>query len=227
FWTNLKSNSITAFNPTTFEIIPSNIKTGPAPEAIAVSSKYIFVANSGYGDFLADEPDAGTVGVYDINSFEKVATIGGMPNVMEFKYISETDKLYACYYHLPSAKDSLGGIVEIDGADLNILQEKRIEGATMAVSRKFEQVFFTNIYGMFSFDLNDFDSPVEHLIHAINPGDLYYSIAVDELSDLLYAANARQYTTNGQIEIYNYSLLNEPIRRIDCGLNPNKIILID
>ncbi|MCK5741535.1 MAG: hypothetical protein KAH48_04900 [Chlorobi bacterium] len=227
FWTNLKANSITAFNPTTFEIIQSNIKTGPAPEAIAVSSKYIFVANSGYGDFLADEPDAGTVGVYDINSFEKVTTIAGMPNVMELKYIPETDKLYACYYHLPSANDSLGGIVEIDGADLKILQEKRIDGSTMAVSRKLERVFFTNINGMYSFDLNNFDSPVEHLIQPINPGDIYYSIAVDELRDLLYPANARQYTTNGQIEVYNFSLLNEPLRRIDCGLNPNKIILIN
>ena len=227
FWTNLKSNSITAFNPTTFEIIRSNIKTGPAPEAIAVSSKYIFVANSGYGDFLADEPDAGTIGVYDINSFEKVKTIAGMPNVMELEYLSETDKLYACYYHLPSAKDSLGGIVEIDGTDLKILQEKRIDGTTMSINNKLEQVLFTNINGVFSFDLNNFNSHVNRRVQPINFGDIYYSMAVNETEDLLFLANARQYTTNGQIEVYNYFSTDEPIRIIDCGLNPNKIVIIN
>ncbi len=185
------------------------------------------MANSGYGDFLADEPDAGTVGVYDINSFEKVATIVGMPNVMELKYIPETDRLYSCYYHLPSAKDSLGGIVEIDAANLNILQEKRIDGTSMYINSKHEQVFFTNIDGLFAFDINNFDSPVNRYVQANNFGDIYYSVLMRESDDLLFLANAQQYTTNGQIEIYNYLSSNKPTRLIDCGLNPNKMVLIN
>ena len=224
FVTDLYDHSISKFNPTTFKIIKEHIPVGPAPEGIAFYNNYLFVANSGYGDYLADKPKAGTISVIDINSLNEIKLLTDLPNIIEIKIDSNHSELFARYNNLPKYKDSTGGIVEYD---LNNLTEKRrwhLLANSMQFSENHDTLFFLSSAGVEYINLNSDTTEPRLLIKNIDKSEIWYSLAINPDDNSFWIGNAMDYQSQGKILIYEQNKFDKPISIFNCGVNPNTIV---
>lgn len=221
---DLYDHSITAFNPSTFQIVKEKIATGPAPEGVASWGNYIFVANSGYGDYLADQPKAGTVSVMDKHSFNEVKLLDTMPDVIELTVARQKGWLAAVYYNLPSLKDSLGGIKIFDCNTLKELFHFRIDAQKLTFSLSEDTIFFITDAGVSMIDLTSANHTPQLMISKTNSDDFWYTVAVCPFDNTIWIGNARNYTINGEVLVYDLRSPIAPQKRIDVGVNPNNII---
>ncbi len=223
FVSDLYSHSVIQFNPKTMKFI-KEIPVGPAPEGLANSEIYLFAANSGYGDYLAGKPKAGSISVIDVLSGTEIKNIYAGPNISELKINKKRNSLFASYKNLPSKKNEVGGIIEFD---LNSLVQKRkwetvVTGLTFSATQ--DTLFFLNKTGVAFLDLKMESPKIEQLINNPNPNDVWYSLAVSANDNSFWVGNARNYQVNGEILIF---ALNYPygfISKFDVGINPNTII---
>ncbi|MCX7909896.1 MAG: hypothetical protein N2560_10345, partial [Ignavibacteria bacterium] len=89
--------------------IVNTILVGPAPEFVEFYDGKLFVVNSGYGDYRAKEPKAGTLSVVDIKLGKEIQNVFIAPNPIEVLIDRLRKRLFVSYNHLPSLKDSIGG----------------------------------------------------------------------------------------------------------------------
>lgn len=229
YLTDLFNARIIEFNPQSMEI-RGNYTCGPYPSAIAVSEKYIFAANSGYGDFYPDEPGAGTISVIDRKTGGETGQLVCGPNPNELTLDEENGFLYACYYHLPSMDDSLGGIVKYSLE--NFREVSRIRAYATGIYLWDSDIYFLeqprpgsekNTFRGIS--KADFETGEANRLIENTEKDIWYSLSVikNAGSPQFWVGNAFGFQSNGEIMIYNFHS-NELIHRFSCGLNPNKII---
>jgi len=221
--TNLKGNSITFLNLKNLKVSEKELITGPAPEGIAISNDYIFVANSGYGDYLSNEYDAGTIYVFDKNTSTLKTKFINLPNVIQLIYNESENKLYARYNNLPSLKDSLGGIVEFDVNTLKEIRRWKIRVYYFTLDKSLNIIYYLNDYGVGYIDLkNGFLE--RNFIKNSNPNEIWYSIFYDNNKDNLFITNAKNYQSKGEILIYKLKdSIQIPIK-YNAGLNPSTIV---
>jgi len=198
------------------------VPTGPAPEGIAIFDNYIFVANSGFGDYLANEPKAGTISVFDIQSLNKIKVFTGLPNIIELKIAKNSEKLYARYNNLPKFKDSLGGIVEIDLKRLTETRRWVDRAGQMAFNSNDDTLFYLCDSGVKLIDLNKNNSVQELIIKKSKQTDYWYSIAFHE--NFIWVGNAKDYQSHGEILIYDLKNPDNLKEKFKVGLNPNTIV---
>lgn len=202
--------------------IIKKVPTGPAPESIAVSTDCIFVANSGLGDYLSDYAYAGTVSVFDRNTFNFISTFSGLPNVIELKLSNKLNKLYARYNHLPKYSDSTGGIVEFDITTLTETRRWIDKAGQMTISEKLGKLFYISENGVIFIDIYNYYSFPELIIIKKRRKDFWYSIAVTQNN--LWIGNAKDYQSNGEILVYDLNNPQNPKESFNVGLNPNTIV---
>ncbi|MFH1049495.1 MAG: hypothetical protein V1779_01035 [bacterium] len=203
-------------------VIMKNVSTGPAPEGIAICENYIFVANSGFGDYLADEPKAGTISVFDSRTLNGIKSFSHLPNVIELKISTKHQKLYARYNHLPKYTDSLGGIVEFDIS--NLLETRRWKDRTgqFAFSENEDTLYYNCDDGVKFIDLKSFQAIPELLIHKSMKTDYWYSLAY--YKNNLWIGNAKDYQSHGEILIFDVNNPQNLKEKFNVGLNPNTIV---
>lgn len=223
FVSNLNDDSVTEFDTRTFTIRTSRITVGPTPEGIASSGKYVFVANSGYGDFRAKETKAGTISVLDIRSRQEIQILEGVPNIGDLLVNSARTRLYAAYKNLPSKPDSLGGIVEYDAVSLQELRRWRIKSPfALNFSATGDTLFYLSGSGIELLALRQADAKPISAIRKTEVNALWYGLGVHPRSSELWICNARDYSVNGEVVVMRPS--GEIVRRFDVGINPNTVV---
>ena len=196
--------------------------TGPAPEGIAVFDKYIFVANSGFGDYLADKPKAGTISVFDPETMNELKILLDLPNIVELKVSKKNFKLYARYNNLPKFKDSLGGIAEFDLPSFSETRRWFDRTGQMTFSSNEDTLFYLCDDGVKLIDLNKPESHPVLIINKSKKTDYWYSIAY--YNNQLWIGNAKDYQSKGEILIYDIKESENPLEKFNIGLNPNTIV---
>lgn len=202
------------------------IQVGPAPEFLAIYKDKAFVANSGFGDFRASEPKAGTFSVVNLKSFQEEKNVWVGPNPIEIVVCDDVGSMFVSFNHLPSYwKDSVGGIVEFD---LNTLERKR-KWESFAPRSLFWAKDEKAIY----FISNDLVKKIEYnngkldtVLVNPRPTEVWYSLAVDEYNDLLMIGNAKNYTVEGEVLVYSNKDSKALITTIKVGVNPSKILTL-
>lgn len=222
FVSNLNDDSITEFDTRTFQVRTPRIPVGPAPEGIASSGRYVFVANSGFGDFRAAEAKAGTISVIEQATGREIRTLVGLPNAGDLLTNVAKTRLYAAYKNLPSKPDSLGGIVEYDAVSLQELRRWRLKSPfALNFSATGDTLFYLGGSGVELLALQQADAKPISAIRKIESNALWYGLGVHPRSSDLWICNARDYSVNGEVVVMR--LTGEILRRFDVGINPNTI----
>lgn len=232
FVSDLYDNSVTAFNPTTFAIIKDNIKVGPQPEGLEIVGNYLIVCNSAYGDFNAKHPDAETISIIDINTFQEIKKIKTGANTIEAKYNTKNNKIYIAYYNLPSRVDSVGGILQFSATNFSLEKSWITNVRAMNFSQTMDTLFFINQTragiaskgwkGISFIELNK-SYTIQNLIENTNKSDIWYALSINKNGEF-WIANAKNHHINGEILVYDFQNLITPKKSYNTGLNPNKII---
>lgn len=216
-------DSITEINPRTFTVRTARIAVGPAPEGIAATSQYVVVANSGFGDFRATEPKAGTLSLVDLTTRREVRTISGLPNAGDVMTNRSRTRLYAAYRHLPMLRDSLGGIVEFDAATLQELRRWRMKSpSSLNFSSTGDTLFYLGDSGVEMLALRVSDAKPTVAIRRTEMNEFWYGLAVHPRSSALWICNARDFSTNGEVIVRRVD--GTIVRRFDVGINPNTVV---
>jgi DNA-binding beta-propeller fold protein YncE len=223
FFTDLYANSVCEFNPSSMQI-KTNIPVGPAPEGITGWGNYVYIANSGYGDYLADKPKAGTISVIDVQSGQVVNNIPAGPNVIELKVDYKNNRLFAAYYNLPSKKDSVGGIIEYALPSLQVINHWRIAPRSITLSATGDTLFFLANHGVAYVRVNESLSMPQMLMQNIITEDHWYSLAISPDGKSLWVCNARNYQINGEVLVFDIANPVNPKIKIPVGVNPNTVV---
>ena len=216
-------HSISKVNLKTLTIILDSLPVGPAPEGITAYNNYLFVANSGFGDYMATVPKAGTVSVIDITTNQEIDELKNLPNVIEVLVNKKSGKLYGGYLNLPSLTDSTGGIAEFD---LNTLDETRrwkFKASSITLSSTGDSLFFFKDSTVSLLKLNDANPQPQLLFKNPSSSDMWYSLSYSPYNNSLFIGNAKNFQVNGSLLIYSLSDLLNP-KVFQTGINPNKIV---
>ena len=224
FFTDLYDNSIIEFNYKKMELTGNRIIVGPAPEGICSASNNIFVANSGYGDYMADKPLAGTVSVIELKSKTVIKSLINLPNVIDVFYNRQFNRLYAVYNNLPSLKDSLGGIVEFNGTTFGEIRRWRLYAKSLCASESGDTLFFLNNIGIGILEINSQNSEVRQLIINNNPNEKWYALSYRTIDKTLWVGNALNYQVEGELLIFDLNSKSSPFIKLKVGINPNRIV---
>jgi len=221
--TDLFNHSICFFNPYSLEVIKDKVATGPAPEGIALAADLLFVVNSGYGDYLADRPKAGTVSVIDISTMSEAAYFYVAPNPIEILVNNELNKFYVSYNHLPSLVDSVGGIIEFDLTSFKELRRMTTQVRSMCFSSGKDSLFFIGESGVEMIDLSADKFTSKLVISNSKQNDIWYSLAIDSYN-YVWVGNAGNYQISGELLKFDLRNTALPVSTYITGVNPNKIL---
>ena len=220
--TDLLNHLITFFNPGNLQIIKDSVFVGPAPEGIATAGEVLLVVNSGYGDYLADAPKAGTISVVSINTMQEIGNFYVGPNPIEILINKKYNKFYVSYNNLPSAADSIGGIVEFDLNNLTETARLRTNVRSMTLSNSGDSLLFISDSTVSYIDLRQ-NFKKHKLIVNQNPSDIWYALACS-MGGNIWIGNAKNYQINGELLIYKQNSYDAPAEKHTVGINPNKIV---
>ncbi len=221
--TDLLRNSISKVNLKSLTIILDSLPVGPAPEGIAFYNNYLFVANSGFGDYMANVPKAGTVSVIDITTNQAIKELKNLPNVIEVLINKKSGKLYVGYLNLPSLSDSTGGIAEFN---LNTFDETRrwkFKASGITLSSTGDSLFFFKDSTVSMLKLKDANPQPQELFTNPASSETWYSLSYSAYNNSLYVGNAKNFQVNGSLLIYPLNDLLNP-KVFQTGINPNKIV---
>lgn len=224
FFTCIFENSIRVFNPSSFKLTEKKMIVGPAPEGLAGYEAYLFVANSGYGDYFSDHPRSSTISVIDAFSFEEKLTLKTGSNPIKIICNPRTKKFYVSFKHLPSKKDSIGGLIEYDINSMKEVRNWRFKINDFCLDINENICYAIDSDGILKIDLNSLQAQPGRFITNPKISDIWYSIAYYEFDKTLWIGNAKNYQINGEILIYDFLSPDKPQKKFSCGLNPNTII---
>jgi len=220
--TDLLNHCVTFFNPGTLKIIRDSVPVGPAPEGIAYAGDVLLVANSGYGDYLADKPKAGTVSVISVHTFSEIGNFPVGPNPIEILINVKHNKFYVSYNNLPSRSDSLGGIAEFDLTTLEETARLSTNVRSMTLSCTSDTLFFISDSTV-AFIASNGKFKKEILIKNPEPAEIWYSLGCTADGGI-WVGNAKNYQIGGELFIYRNRDYTKPAETHGLGINPNKIV---
>ncbi len=221
FVSDLYNNGLSVFNPTTMSLYRTRIITGPAPEEIVIAGDYLFVANSAYGDYLAEDSLAGTIAVVDLNSNRVFKHLRCGPNVLWLEADTVNMRLFAAYRHLPKHMDSLGGIVEYDINTLEELRHLRVKRDNLQIAMG-QKLWFINDEG-----LNVLENGVPRLkIRRETEDEFWYSLNIIEDKGVIVVGNARNFTIDGRLLIFTLEENPQLLYEVETGINPTGYMIV-
>lgn len=200
------------------------ITVGPAPEFVEYHNGKLFVANSGYGDYRAKEPKAGTLSVVDVKLGIEIHNIPLFPNPIEIAVDKQRNRLYVSYNHLPSLKDSIGGIVMFDLNNLNILKHWKFQSRCINLIESTGELIFVSNEKVLKLNPENGDTTV--LARNPNSNEFWYSVAFDTKRNFLIIGNAKNYVVEGELLVFE--IVNSKFtfkKKFTVGLNPSEILI--
>jgi hypothetical protein len=234
FVTDAYSSKVNKIDLSSMLVIDS-VQVGPQPEGISIHSGKLFIVNSGWGDINKDAEDASTISVVDINNFSLIKTLNTGANPVEIITNAEKNKLYVCYYNLPSLKDSLGGIIQYEMNTLHKSKEWRGNFSEMKLSTTGDSIIVLNggfqqkqINEISSIQVIDLKTDFTSILLE-NPtlNEKWYNFEIDYQRNQLIIANAKNFQSKGELLIFDMnSKLTKPklLYSVETGINPHKII---
>lgn len=202
--------------------VSKSIEVGPAPEGIAYNDGRLYVANSGFGDYLAKEKNAGTISVIDIKT-DRVDYYYCGPNVVDIVIDKKNSKLFAAYLHLPSKEDSLGGVVEYELNSMIKSREIRLDKENLNICFESGKLFYLTGTEFGEIITTQSVLTKKSLLYNLNNG-FWYSINVSSKHHLIAIGNAKNYQTKGIVELYHFDNSNYKIGEYQTGINPGTIL---
>lgn len=223
FVTDLYDNSISKININTYGIVKDQIPVGPAPEGILCHNGKIYVANSGYGDYLAHLPDAGTIYVLNGENFELLGKIYSLPNINELIMNKANNRIYASCYPLPSQKDTPGIIAEISPETLSQTRSWSIDNRSLTLNATGDSLFFINPDGVYAIDLSRKNPHPGLIVTNNDPNEHWRSLAYESSTGRIWIGNARNYQTAGQLIIVHPDMPHKIQYILETGITPGVI----
>ncbi|MCX7879230.1 MAG: hypothetical protein N2517_01030 [Ignavibacteria bacterium] len=202
--------------------VVDKVKVGPAPEYILHINDYLIVTNSGYGDYRTNEPKANTISIINTKNWKEERTIPVGPNPIELVHSKKHNLLIVSYNHLPSKKDSIGGILIFNLPSFTKVKEFKTSCRSMLLDETTNSLFFISDSTIKNLNLTSFE--IKEVLKNPKPNEIWYSIGIDNSFDYLLVGNAKNYVTEGEVIIYE--IKSNPIRlvkKIAVGVNPSKI----
>ncbi|MCX7735138.1 MAG: hypothetical protein N2319_00355 [Candidatus Kapabacteria bacterium] len=224
YFTCIFENSIRLFNPTNFKLSDKKLTVGPAPEGIAGFEAYIFVVNSGYGDYFSNDPKSSTISVIDAYELNEKITLKTDPNPIKVICNPKTKKFYVSFKHLPSKKDSIGGLIEYDIETMKEVRRWRFKINDFCLDLDNNTCYAIDSEGVIKINLNLNQTQSERIITNPKISDIWYCVAYYDYNKTLWIGNAKNYQVNGEILIYEVSNTENPLKKFTSGINPNTII---
>ena len=219
YLTNVYDSSITAFNPSTLQIVFDRIKVGANPQGIASANGKIYVCNSGFGyDNSVTVLNAGTgtliKTVYLDASPSEVGV--GPNNEVVVKCDGRSD------YSNPN-NDTPGSISVINSDNDVVVIKAILHLATyghpgkMAVGTK-GFGYFVGKTGIIRFSFTGSTLTVEGTPFSTIQA---YSLTVDNATDRVYATDAKDYVELGEVAILDSQ--GKELKRFTAGIVPGAI----
>ncbi|MEI2748855.1 MAG: YncE family protein [Ferruginibacter sp.] len=216
-------NTVSVIDTTSLSITNS-ITVGPNPEGIATTGNYLYVANSGAFNF----PDVdSTVSVIDLTTLTEIKkiTVGKNPNKVE---VSTNGDVYV------SAYGNFGTIpagISVINSATNTL--KRTLGTGFEYSHvriSGEIAYFHNNYGG-SGTAKVYNTTTETIVRNefVTDGTsitVPYGINVDEQNGDVYIADAKDFTSSGEVTCFDKNGVKKFMFSVSPGINPNKILFV-
>jgi YVTN family beta-propeller protein len=217
--TNLMDSSITAFNPSTLQIVTDRIKVGANPQGIASANGKLYVCNSGFGyDNTVTVLNAGT------GALIKTIVVGDSPsevgvgpnNVVIVKCDGTSD-------FSNQANDTPGTIAVINSDNDAIVIKAILPVVTyghpghMTVSKK-GYGYFAGKAGIIRFSFTASTLNVEGTPFAAMQA---YGLEVDEVTERLYATDPKDYVQTGEVVVFDSKGVE--YKRFSAGIIPGSI----
>lgn len=190
------------------------------PEGITSANGKLFIAISGWGA-------GNSVTVVDESSFKIVKNITVKVNPINILSVDNDVFVVSTGTYAFSGGDGMGMLTKIDASTLNILDTLQIENnpGKIAVGYK-EELFVINGDGIVHLSGTTMSIINKTLISAAEVNNIYftiYSVGYDQVSQLLYLGNPKDFSQNGEIAIFDLS--GNEQGRFDVGINPGTIVL--
>ena len=217
--TNLMDSSVTAFNPSTLQVVFDRIKVGGNPQGIATANGKIYVCNSGFGyDNTVTVLNAGTgVLIKTIVVGDSPSEVGvGLNNVVIVKCDGKSD------YSNP-ANDTPGTIAVINSDNDAIIIKAILPVVTyghpghMTVSSK-GYGYFAGKAGIIRFSFTASTLNVEGTPFSTMQA---YGLTVDDATDRLYATDPKDYVQLGEVVVFDSKGVE--YKRFTTGVIPGAI----
>ena len=220
--TNLYQNSITKFNYKTLSTI-KEIPVGPFPEGIAKAGNFIFVANSGFGDYYKNLPKSGTISVINVDTDKEALVIDNTPNAVKLITNKSGSKLYIGCYTLFSESENQGFVIEYDLVKNEETRRWKLDNISFCLSNSDDVLFVLNKQGVYQLELSELNTTPYLLIENLKRNENWYSIAFR--NDELWIGNAKNYQINGEVIVFK-DIFSIPTQKLkfDVGVNPNTIV---
>lgn len=228
--TSLRYRCVYRINPKTMTRYQDSIPVGPAPEQLCGDGNYVYVVNSGYGDYLQKLPGASTISVIDTRTNLQTRQVPCGKNPCEIKYNDKLKRLYVLYYHLHSLKDSLGGVIEYDPKTMKETRHTKIEGRSLTVSEDGYALYLNGELGVNRINLEDPTFKPELIIKnpkgkgLVPEGSEEHWYSLSQFDNKLFIGNAMNYQVMGEVIVFTMPNYATPSIRYSVNLNPNSIL---
>jgi len=217
--TNLMDSSVTAFNPSTLQVVYDRIKVGANPQGIASANGKIYVCNSGFGyDNTVTVLNAGTGTLIKTISLEaSPSEVGvGPNNEVVVKCDGRSD------YGNPN--NDTPGSISVINSDNDVVVIKAIlplatygHPGKMAVGMK-GFGYFVGKTGIIRFSFTGSTLSVEGTPFSTMQA---YSLTLDNATDRLFATDAKDYVQLGEVAVLDSQ--GKELKRFTAGIIPGAI----
>jgi YVTN family beta-propeller protein len=217
---NLYDNSITKFDPGTLTITKDRIPVGKNPAGLATANGKVYVCNSGWGQ-------DSTVSVIDIakDSIIKTIIVGLQPS--EIGLDADGELIVKCdglsdWYNPANSKP--GSIAVINPSVDTVVA--RVQIPLMAYGNPGKMTISSKGYALIctKTNLSKVNTSTNVLSNAFSVGYEAYAAAIDDVTDLVYVADVKDYVQPGVIT--SYSTMNGSKQQTyTVGIIPGKIVI--
>jgi len=218
--TNLYDNSLTEFDPTSLQITQERILVGNNPEGIALANGKLYVCNSGFG---ADS----TLSVVDPAADVVVNTISVGLSPSEIAADASGHLVVKCdgsYNFSDPNLDTPGRLVLIDSRNDVVLASVVLPLGVYGHPGR--MTLSSNGYGYFAGRSGVMRFDIGNGTITVNPTPFAtvsaYGLAIDDVSNRLYATDAKDYVQPGDVLVYGQN--GQEITRFLAGIIPGTIV---
>ncbi|MCX7908421.1 MAG: hypothetical protein N2560_02745, partial [Ignavibacteria bacterium] len=162
--------------------------------------------------------------VVDIKLGKEIQNVFIAPNPIEVLIDRLRKRLFVSYNHLPSLKDSIGGIVMFDVENLKVLNSWRIQNKGLFLDDETGEIYFTSKDKIAKINPNN--GKIDVVVSNTKSTEIWYSVAYDNKKKILLIGNAKNYTVEGEVIIFEYFNSNfNFVKSVSVGLNPTEIVI--
>jgi hypothetical protein len=218
YYTDLYKDEVVTFDTSNMKEL-SRLKVGPAPEKIVSVGNKLFAVNSGYGDFRKNEPNSSTLMVIENNAVTNTIKVGTNP--IDILLNPKSNSIFIHYLHLPSNKDSIGGIQEYSTDNYKLIRSWVGNYNRISISENYNYIYAVNQSGLTSIDLTNDKST---MLYQKQDKDILYGIT--QKGNYCWILNAKNNSVTGNLIQFDLKA-NKVVNTFSLGINPSIMIFLN